>query len=276
MRILITGGAGFFGQHMARRLIDRGDTVCIFGRDEVKQAKMRSAFQDHENLRWFVGDIRDKSRLNRAVQGCQVVIHAAALKRIEVGAYCPDEMAKTNVLGSMNVIEACQSAGVEVAVALSSDKAYQPISPYGQTKALMESLFLSANNMYGLEGPKYVVTRYGNVFGSTGSVIPIWREQLNRGDTVTVTDPECTRFFMTINQAVDLVLDALMKTPSRVLIPSLPACRLGDVATAMGAKMKITGLPDWEKKHESMGENNSSDTATRMTVDELRKALKYV
>lgn len=276
MRVLITGGAGFFGQHMTRHLLKHGHTVCVFSRDEAKHARMRAEI-DSDDVRWFVGDVRDLSRLQRAMQGCHAVIHAAALKRIEVGAYCPDEMVKTNIAGSMNVIEASAGAGVSNVVALSSDKAYQPVSPYGQTKALMESLFLTANHSYGASGPKFVVTRYGNVAGSTGSVIPAWREQLKRSDTVTVTDPNCTRFWMRIDEACELVQTAMDGLRNdQPYIPELPAFRLGDLAEAMGAKMKAKGLPGWEKKHESMGDGNCSEHARRMSVDELREAMESV
>ena len=276
MRVLITGGSGFFGRHMAWRLLKHGHIVCIYSRDEAKHARMRVEI-DSPNIRWFVGDVRDLPRLQRAMNGCHAVIHAAALKRIEVGAYCPDEMVKTNIAGSMNVIEASAAAGVESVVALSSDKAYQPVSPYGQTKALMESLFLTANHSYGANGPRFTVTRYGNVAGSTGSVIPVWREQLKRSDTVTVTDPDCTRFWMRIDEACTLVqtaMDGLLY--DRPYIPELPAFRLGDLAEAMGAKIKVTGLPSWEKRHESMSDAACSADARRMDVAELRSQIEHL
>jgi len=209
------------------------------------------------------------------MEGTEVVVHAAALKRIEVGQYNPSEMVKTNILGTMNVIESAQDAGVRKVVALSSDKAFQPISPYGQTKALMESLILAANNTVGPTGPKFSVTRYGNVAGSAGSVIPKWRSILESADTVPVTDPDCTRFWMTMDEAVDLVIGAIENMPVDIIIPQLPAFRLGDLADAMDAKMNITGLPSWEKKHESMGGEHSGK-ARRMTIEELRMGLDLI
>jgi UDP-N-acetylglucosamine 4,6-dehydratase len=236
---------------------------------------MRDEFEDHERLRWFIGDVRDRERLKRACEGVHTVVHAAALKRIEVGAYNPIEMVKTNVLGSMNVIEAAMDAQVQRVVALSSDKAYQPISPYGQTKALMEGLMLAANNTSG-KGTQFAVTRYGNVSGSAGSVIPLWKEQLSKNGFVTVTDPDCTRFWMTMDEAVELVLQTIKTMPDTIAIPTLPAFRLGDLAQSMGAKTIIRGLPQWEKKHEGLTDDLSSETARRMSVAELRTALEVL
>ena len=231
---------------------------------------MAEKFDNDERLRFFIGDVRDRDRLKRAFQGVDMVIHAAALKRIEVGHYNPIEMVKTNVQGAINVIEAAQDMGVKRVVAVSSDKAWQPVSPYGQSKALAEGLFLAANGTVS-ESPPFGVCRYGNVWRSAGSVVPRWTHILcTSSSSVPVTDPDCTRFFMRIDEAVDLVLET---QPGEMKIPTLPAYRLGDLARAMNAKMNITGLPAWEKLHEGMGEGNTSDVARRMTIDELRKAL---
>jgi FlaA1/EpsC-like NDP-sugar epimerase len=274
--VLITGGTGFFGRAFARRLLDGNlaERVCIFSRDEYRQSLLRRDFGDDSRLRWFVGDVRDRDRLARAMADVDVVVHAAALKRIEVGYYNPDEMIKTNVLGSMNVIDAATAAHVEKAVLLSSDKAFEPVSPYGQSKALAEALFLAANRTH--RGPRFAVTRYGNVAGSTGSVIPTWRRILEQSPAVPVTDPDCTRFWMTIDEAVDLVLDTIERMPDEPAIPELPAFRLGDLAEAMGAFMDVRGIGAWEKRHESMCSGNSSDRARRMTVAELGEALSRV
>jgi UDP-N-acetylglucosamine 4,6-dehydratase len=280
MKVLITGGTGSFGQAFARKLLldpstPRIERICIYSRDEVKQANMRKSLDDHPVMRWFIGDVRDASRLARAMDGIDVVIHAAALKRIETGAYNPDEMVKTNVLGAMNVIEAAHARKVARVVALSTDKAYTPVSPYGQSKALAESLFINANNMF--SDTTFAVTRYGNVAGSTGSVIPTWREILKSSDTVPVTDPECTRFWMTMEQATTLVCDvAFGKPEGKLFIPVLDAYELRALAEAMGAKMEVRGLPPWEKKHECMGEGMCSNMAKRMTVEELRESLIHV
>lgn len=275
--ILITGGTGFLGHGLVRKLLDEGcERVCIYSRGEFAQARMRQTFGDDSRLRWFIGDVRDRDRLERAMESVEQVIHAAALKRIEVGAMNPDEMVKTNVDGTMNVIDAARRAGVRRAVLVSSDKAFEPVSPYGQTKALAESLFLTAGNV-SPRGPRFAVCRYGNVAGSTGSVIPTWRELLKKGDTVPVTDPQCTRFWMDRDEAVDLVLATLRGMKGGELaIPTLPAYELGDLCDAMGARMEVKGLSAWEKRHESMAPGNSSERARRMPVKEIRDRLDGV
>lgn len=276
--VLITGGTGSFGRAFARASLDQYERVCILSRDEHKQAVMRAELGDHPALRFFIGDVRDYDRLVRAMREVDVVVHAAALKRIEVGHYNPDEMVKTNVMGTMNVVNAAHDAGVQRMVALSTDKACQPISAYGQSKALAESLVLAANNMTGKFGTRYAVTRYGNVAGSAGSVIPIWRKAIAEGQTIRVTDPDCTRFWMTMAEAVALVDDTINTMAGGELnIPSLPAYRVGDLAEAIGATYIVkTGLPAWEKQHERMRDGESSEHAKRMTINELREALKNV
>jgi len=280
--VLITGGTGAFGQAFATRMLSWGGKtvfgkIAILSRNEYRQFVMSQDLKKldpNARLRFFIGGVRERDRLVRAMEGMKVVIHAAALKRIEVGFYNPIEMVKTNVLGTMNVIDAAIDAGVEKVVFLSSDKAYQPISPYGHSKALAEALMLASNNTAGGK-TKFSVTRYGNVWRSTGSVVPVWESMIADGaKKVPVTDPDCTRFFMRMDEAVDLVLKAIKEMPNAPLIPELPAYRLGDLAEAMGVDMEVNGLPAWEKKHESMGDGNSSDLARRMSVDELREALR--
>ena len=281
--ILITGGSGFLGRHLVGRLLKTEvQRICIYSRGEHRQAEMRSAFKDDARLRWFIGDVRDRDRLERALHGVEVVIHAAALKRIEVGYHDPDEMIKTNVMGSMNVVEAAARAGVGKCLLISSDKAYQPVSPYGQAKALAESIFLTGNNVYP-GGPAYSVVRYGNVWGSTGSVVPLWKAALRAREPIKITDPECTRFYMTADQACDLVLNTVETMQGGELnIPDLPAYRLGDLFDLMALNYSVllgsvswvvTGLPVWEKLHENMDAIRCSRDARRMTVDELKEAL---
>ena len=234
---------------------------------------MRERFRNNPVLRWFIGDVRDRDQLEHAMEGIETVIHAAALKRIEVGAYHPREMVKTNVLGSQNVIDAAKRQGVAKVLLVSSDKAFEPVSPYGQSKALAESLFLTANNVYP-GGPKYSVVRYGNIWGSTGSLVPSWNEILKTSDTVPVTNPSATRFFMWQHEAVSLIINTLNSMiGGEVAIPDLPAYSVGDVAEAMGAKMMIIGMPKYEKLHEKMSDKAYSATARRMTVAEIRGAL---
>lgn len=277
--ILITGGTGTFGQAFAKFLLTNTSIprICIYSRGEHTQAAMRMRLCDDSRLRWFIGDVRDVDRLKRAVRGCQAIVHAAALKRIETGFYNPEEMFKTNVLGTMNVVEAaCATPSIERVVGLSSDKAYQPVSPYGQSKAMAESLLLAANITHG--GPRFAAARYGNIWKAQGSVVPQWQALIANGATeVPVTNPNCTRFFMTIEQAVDLVWDLLNQMEGgELVIPDwLPAYRLGDLVEAMGVKPKIIGLPEWEKMHESMNWQLSSDIARRMLVPELKEVLKY-
>lgn len=273
--ILITGGSGYLANGLVRRLLADGvDRICLFSRGEYAQARMRAEFKDDPRLRWFIGDVRDKERLERAMESVRFVIHAAALKRIEAGAYNPDEFVKTNVLGTMNVIEAARRAGVMKALLVSSDKAFQPVSPYGQTKALAESLFLTANEL-SPNGPRYAVVRYGNVWNSTGSVLPTWLDTLKTSATLKVSDPDVTRFFMWREEAVDLVLDTLKNmVGGELAIPELPAYRLGDLAEALGADVEVTGLGDHEKRHESMGYGKCSSMAKRMSVDDLKEAVR--
>lgn len=276
--IIITGGTGAFGRAFVKYILeDAGfERIIIYSRGEFNQHLMAEELKAHANrLRFFIGDVRDRDRLRRAFRGVSYVVHAAALKRIEVGHYNPIEMVKTNIDGAVNVIEAAQDAMVRKVVALSSDKAFQPVSPYGLSKAMAESLFLAANNTMGFRGPRFAVCRYGNVWKSTGSVVPTWQRIKESGlDTVKVTDPECTRFFMTMDEAVKLVIDTLdTMEGGEIRIPTLPAYRLGDLAEAMGLKMEVVGLPKWEKLHESMMDGVSSDVARRMSVEELRRAL---
>lgn len=278
---MITGATGFLGRGLVKRLLedDEFDRICIYSRGEYAQAMMRSQLSDdiwgtrNTRLRWFIGDVRDRDRLERAMEGVWGVIHAAALKRIEVGAMNPDEMVKTNVLGSINVIEAARRQNVSRLLLVSSDKAFEPISPYGQTKALAESLFMTANTLFP-RGARTAVVRYGNVWNSTGSVLPTWRAIMACGDAVPVTDPVCTRFFMRLEEAVALVLDTLRDMQGgEVKVPELPAYCVADLAQALDAKMRVTGLREWEKRHESMADGVRSDLARRMSVAELRSEL---
>lgn len=275
--VLITGGAGFFGREFVKRLLFRksDNKICVYSRDEAKHAAMRAEIADNTRVRYLIGDVRDLPRLTRAMRGIDTVIHAAALKRIEVGHYCPGEMALTNVIGSQNVVDAALECGVKRAVLLSTDKSCNPVSAYGHTKALAESIFLSA-------GPRFSAVRYGNVSGSTGSVIPTWQSILNESKktgtapAVNITDPDCTRYWMWCSDAVDLVVRAAYELPREILIPkTLPGYRLGDLAEAMGVKTIEQGLPAWEKKHEQMAIGQpTSEEVRRLSVDEIKIRLR--
>lgn len=279
--ILITGGTGTFGQAFTEYLLRNTSIsrICIYSRGEHAQAAMRDKFDNDSRLRFFIGDVRDVDRLKRAMHGAQIVVHAAALKRIEVGAYNPDEMVKTNVLGTMNVIEAAIASYVNKVIGLSSDKAYQPISPYGQSKALGESLLLAANDMHAGK-TKFAAVRYGNIWCANGSVVPRWYRQVLDDKEITITDSACTRFFMTVDQAVQLVWDTAetMKGGELVIPESLPAYSLGALAAAFhtlyGCDFKYIGLPKHEKLHESMREGLCSVDARQLTIDELIELLK--
>jgi len=268
--VLITGGSGFLGWGLIYELLRQGvSRIRVYSRGEYRQHVLRTRFTDSK-IRWFIGDVRDVDRLRRALHGIDTVIHAAALKRIEVGEYNPSEMFATNIQGSQNVLDAAEYAGVKRAVLVSSDKAYQPVSPYGISKAAAEALFRRHSGRL-----ETCVVRYGNVAGSTGSVIPLWREA---GPNVRITDPNCTRFWMSREHAVEFVLQAAHATlPREVCIPkSLPAFRLMDLATAMNKQYTVIGLPEHEKLHEAMGPGLSSDQARRMTVNEIKESLRSV
>lgn len=280
--ILITGGTGSFGTAFIKFLLANTtiQRICVFSRGEHAQAALRDDIGDSPLVRYMVGDVRDLARLTRACRGVDAVVHAAALKRIEVGAYNPDEMVKTNVLGTMNVIEAATIAGVKFVVGLSSDKAFEPCSPYGQSKALGESLLLAANHMQGKT--KFACTRYGNVTGSQGSVIPKWLALAKAGKPIQVTDPNCTRFHMTMGEAVNLVWNTVTTMlGGELVIPDwLPAYRVGDLAIeieqAYGSLVQVTGLPPFEKQHESMNAELCSVHARRMTLTELKELINHV
>ena len=275
MRILISGGSGFFARGFVREALNRGaERICIYSRGEYAQALMRQEFDD-DRLRFLIGDVRDQPRLLRAMEDIDTVISAAALKRIETSFYNPDEVVKTNVIGTMNTIDAAKIAGVRKVVLVSTDKAAIPKSVYGFSKATAEALVLAANNMSGANGPAYSVCRFGNVWCSTGSIVPKWRAMIAAGEKVVpVTDPECTRFFMRIEEAAKLVYrEAESSSGGRTVIPDLPAYQVADLAEAMGVGILISGLPDFEKAHETMDGITHSNEVRRMTVDELRREL---
>lgn len=274
--VLVTGGSGFLGRELVRRLLtfDDVERVGVFSSSERTQHEARQIVGSDSRLRWMVGNVRDSDRVARAMRGVDTVIHAAALKRVEVGQDNPREMIATNVQGTVNVLNAAEDEGVGRLVFVSTDKAFEPANLYGASKFLAEGLVLAQR---GNLLPRCVVARYGNVAGSTGSVIPIWRQLKAEGKRGVITDPNCTRFWMTLQEAADLVLSAARNVGlGPVLVPNLPAYRVADLAEAIGIDCDVIGLQPGEKQHESMAAGMCSADTRRMTVDELREGLAHV
>ena len=264
--ILITGGTGSFGQKFIQVLLERFKParVVVFSRDELKQYEMAQRF-DQPCMRYFLGDVRDPARLHRALEGVDIVVHAAALKQVPAAEYNPFECIKTNVLGAQNLIDACLSNGVKRVVALSTDKAAAPINLYGATKLCSDKLFIAANNIRGDRDLRFSVVRYGNVMGSRGSVIPFFLDRAKTG-VLPITDPRMTRFNISLQEGVDMVLWAIEHAwGGEVLVPKIPSYRITDVATAVGpdCRQEIIGIRPGEKIHEEM--ITSSDSLN--TVD---------
>lgn len=255
--ILITGGTGSFGKAFIRHALDNLDPrrLIVFSRDELKQFECRAMFGDDPRLRWFIGDVRDRDRLTRAMHDVDYVVHAAALKQVDTGEYNPFEFVKTNVLGSENVVEAAIDAGVKRVVALSTDKASSPINLYGATKLTADKIFILGNNYAASYPTRFSVVRYGNVTGSRGSIIPKWRAMHARGESLPITDLRCTRFLITLPQAVEMVLDTFdMMQGGELVVPHIPSHKVVDLAQAIapGAAMHDIGLRPGEKLHEEM------------------------
>lgn len=258
--ILITGGTGSFGQKFTEFALNNlsPKKLVIFSRDELKQFNMASRFPEEDNpcIRYFIGDVRDRNRLIRAFSGIDIVIHAAAMKQIVAAEYNPTECIATNVLGAQNVIDAAIENGVEKVVALSTDKAANPINLYGATKLCSDKLFIAANNLSGKQKTRFSVVRYGNVAGSRGSVIPFFRELIASGKTsLPLTHPDMTRFIITLDQGVDLVHTALDEMcGGEIFVPKLPSLKIRDLVPLLGQGLDvhITGIRPGEKLHEVM------------------------
>lgn len=257
--ILVTGGTGSFGQAFVRRVLELHPDVerlVIYSRDELKQFEMSQQLrtEDYPCLRYFIGDIRDQNRLRRALEGIDVVVHAAALKQVPAAEYNPFECIKTNVLGAQNLIEACLDTGVRTVIALSTDKAAAPINLYGATKLCSDKLITAANNIRGHRDLKFAVVRYGNVMGSRGSVIPFFLERRASG-VIPITDPSMTRFNISLREGVDMVLWALENAwGGEIFVPKIPSYRITDVGTAVApdCRQEIIGIRPGEKVHEEM------------------------
>jgi len=269
-KILITGGTGSLGRALTKRLLaEKVDVIRIFSRNENKQVTMQSEFND-DRLRFLIGDIRDFARLQRALDGIDIVFHTAALKHVPVIEYNPFEAINTNVIGSRNVVEACLSENVEKVIGVGTDKAVSPLNTYGATKLLMEKLFVTASNYLSDKNKtKFISLRYGNVLGSSGSVIPKFIEQIKSNKKITITDPGMTRFSITMDEALDFILDSTISGHgSEVFIPKLRSYKIDDVKIVLQELLGNTGeekipVRQGEKFHETL-----------INVDETRTSLE--
>lgn len=265
--ILITGATGSFGKKCVEILLEKyhPNRIIIFSRDELKQHEMRVGGLDNRSLRYFIGDVRDTDRLRRAMHGVNIVIHAAALKQVPTCEYNPHEAILTNIVGARNVIEAALDTGVERVMALSTDKAVNPINLYGGTKLVAEKLFIQANSYSGVGPTRFSCVRYGNVIGSRGSVIPLFLEQQKSG-TVTVTDKQMTRFWITLTQGVRFVLSCIEKMHGgEIFIPKIPSAKIMDLVRVFAPKSKVKyiGIRPGEKLHEVL----ISEDEARHTIE---------
>lgn len=266
--ILITGGTGSFGHKFVEVVLrDHNPTVVrIFSRGELLQQEMRQKFNNDERLRFFIGDVRDRDRVYRAMNGVDIVVHAAALKQVPTCEYNPIEAVRTNIDGAVNVVDAAIDNGVEKAIAISSDKAVQPVNLYGATKLVMERLFVQANVYTGRQKARFSCVRYGNVVGSRGSVVPLFLEQ-RKNNEITITDERMTRFWITLEQGVRFVIDRIERMyGGEIFIPKIPSMKVTDLAEAIApeAKRKITGIRPGEKINEIL-----------ITEEEARHTQKF-
>jgi len=268
--VLITGGTGSFGKKFTHIILGRYKPrkLIIFSRDELKQSEMRQAFPEEKypEIRFFIGDVRDRERLYRAFDGVDIVVHAAALKQVPAAEYNPLETIRTNVLGAANVIDAAIDRKVKRIIALSTDKAANPINLYGATKLCSDKLFIAANNYAGSQDTRFSVVRYGNVVGSRGSVIPFFLKMRKTG-TLPITDPRMTRFWITLEQGVDFVLACLERMHGgEIFVPKIPSMHVVELARAIDSECKtvIVGIRPGEKLHEVM-----------VPEDDARHTLEY-
>ena len=266
---LITGGTGSLGRALVRKLVANPSVrrIVVFSRDELKQYEFRQEVGRDPRVRFFIGDIRDEKRLSRAMHGVEFVIHTAALKQVDAAEYNPYEFIQTNIIGSQNVIEAAINSGVKKVIALSTDKASSPINLYGATKLAADKLFQSANHYSKSYGTAFSVVRYGNVLGSRGSIVPHFRSLSAKGESLPVTDFRMTRFWITLDQAVDFVLTSLENMEGgELFVPKIPSVRITDLieAIAPGSKTHEIGIRPGEKLHEEM----ISEEDSRRTIEQ--------
>lgn len=263
--VLVTGGTGSFGKKFVQMMLAEYHPakLIIFSRDELKQHEMRVAGIIHPSLRYFIGDVRDVDRLRRAMHGVDIVVHAAALKQVPACEYNPMEAIKTNILGSSNVVEAALDAGVKKVLALSTDKAVNPVNLYGATKLAAEKLLIQSNSYAGGLATRFSCVRYGNVVGSRGSVVPIFLQQRNAGK-LTITDERMTRFWLTLEQGVRFVISCIEKMHGgEVFVPKIPSMKIVDLAKAIapGADLEVVGIRPGEKLHEVLISEDESRSA---------------
>lgn len=257
--ILLTGGTGSFGKAFVKRILSdypNIERLVIFSRDELKQYEMSQEFNQskYPGIRYFLGDVRDQERIHRALEGIDVVVHAAALKQVPAAEYNPFECIKTNIMGAQNLVEACLESDVKRVVALSTDKAAAPINLYGATKLASDKLIAAANNIVGKRDLRFSIVRYGNVMGSRGSVIPFFLQQRPTG-ILPITDMAMTRFNITLDESVDLVIQAFETTQGgEIFVPKIPSYKIGDLAEAIGPECEkpVIGIRPGEKLHEEM------------------------
>jgi UDP-N-acetylglucosamine 4,6-dehydratase len=258
--VMVTGGTGSFGKHFVRTVIARYKPrkLIIFSRDELKQYEMAQAFspEQYPFMRYFIGDVRNVARLEMAMRGVDYVIHAAALKQVPIAEYNPFECIATNVLGAENVVQAAISRGVKRVIALSTDKAANPVNLYGASKLAADKIFVAANNLSGADGCRFAVVRYGNVAGSRGSVMPLFQRLINeKADSLPITDPRMTRFWITLTQGVNLVLSSMELTQGgEIFVPKIPSMSTSELARCMAPHLpqKVIGIRPGEKLHEIM------------------------
>jgi UDP-N-acetylglucosamine 4,6-dehydratase len=268
--ILVTGGTGSFGRRFVEMVLAeyQPKKLIVFSRDELKQHEMRLKYPDTGNspVRYFIGDVRDRDRLNRAFYGVDIVVHAAALKQVPSCEYNPFEAVQTNILGAKNVIDAAIDNGVQRVLALSTDKAVNPVNLYGATKQVAEKLFVQGNSYVGRRLTRLACVRYGNVMGSRGSVIPLFQEQRRKG-VLTITDKRMTRFWITLDQVVRFVVRcADLAMGGEIFVPKIPSMRITDLAEAVapGCRVEVTGIRPGEKLHEML-----------ISADEARNAVEF-
>lgn len=261
--ILITGGTGSFGKQFVKTLLERykPNKIIVYSRDELKQYEMAQRFND-KAMRYFIGDVRDLPRLQKAMRDVDFVVHAAALKHVPIAEYNPMECIKTNIMGAQNVIDACIDNGVKKVIALSTDKAASPINLYGASKLASDKLFVAANNIIGKASTRFSVVRYGNVLGSRGSVVPYFQKLIDSGAaSLPITDPNMTRFWITLQEGVDFVINSFMRMHGgETFVPKIPSMQMSEMAHAMAPHLKqeIIGIRPGEKLHEVMCPQNDA------------------